>query len=82
MPKIKITPDKELTSEIAVRIRIDQIRRECGEALTPGANRRIQALKARLPRVEGEALQPAIDPALLVASHCLEWGDRMHYCKA
>jgi hypothetical protein len=82
MPKIKITPDKELSSEIAVRIRIDQIRRECGEALTPGAFRRIQALKARLPRVEGEALKPAIDPALLVASNCLEWGDRMHYCKA
>ena len=77
--KLRLTPDAELVTEVAIRIRINMIRQD--GPVTPKDAKRIEALKARLPNAAGEAVKPAVDAALLVSSNCLEWGDRMAYAK-
>jgi len=56
----KVTRDENLVTETAIRNRIEALRRECGAALTPAACARIQRLKARLPKTDGQPVQPAI----------------------
>jgi hypothetical protein len=66
-PKIKISRDHALATADAILFRIEQIKKECGNVLTPAAYSRIDALRARLPKDPNAPLAPAIDPNLLVS---------------
>jgi hypothetical protein len=66
---MRITEDKNLATEGAVRFRIDQLSLQ---PPTAAILKRIAALKARLPKAEGQKMLPAIDPMLLLSKKDLE----------
>jgi len=72
MAKIKVTPDAALATVEAVKIRLEQLRKEIESTRDSNEiahlNRRIKALKDRLSG--GEKAQPA-DPKLLLSKNDL-----------
>lgn len=66
---LRITADKDLATEGAVRFRIGQLEHM---PQTTAIKNRLAALKARLPKAEGQTIRPAIDPMLLLSKKDLE----------
>ena len=72
IPGLRVTPDEGLVTPEAIEFRIEQLRKECQ---TPAMYRRIQALKARLPKdPKAVVVVLGVDAALLVSKSELDWG--------
>ena len=73
MAKVKITPDAELASTEAVRIRISQLEKELATTQNPAdskpLSRRIKILQDRLSM--GQAGKTAANPRLLISKNDL-----------
>ena len=70
--KMRETSDSELATLEAIQFRIDKIKRE-SPVLTPALNRRLSALKLRLPSKPGASIKPAVASILLISKRDLDW---------
>ena len=64
---LRETPDHGLQTPEAINFRIEKIKRENNNVLTPALMRRVAALKARLPKDPNAPLAPAFAPHLLAS---------------
>lgn len=67
---LRVTPDSELATETAIRIRIDMLRKEIP---VQQVLNRIKRLEARLPKTTGGGITPAINAGLLVSKRDIGW---------
>jgi hypothetical protein len=79
IPKVKTPKDHELTTTVAIEIRIRLLSADADSIYTnffeaEQLRKRVRALKARLPRTQGGQPLPSASPALLASKKDLEGG--------